>query len=334
VAEIDFEYLALALEATKGTAVTPPTHYAMLRGAVTPVRDKFRPNESRGTLAEFYRSTTVRELANWTGTAGLDNYILPVFLNMLVKGGVTSPTTPTNGVLTRLWSFAPTMTSDDLKSATLYWGDPNVQIFQSAFAMADTLTIAADASGTDGVTMTVSGMGKFPAKVSAPTLPTQLVSPLFVPGEMQLWVDSGSDAIGTTAITGRFVSANATIPSGVTYKYLAGGPGSKSYSRTGRVKRHAEMTLVFELLDAAQYDLWAADTSLKVRLRINGPLIESVTPDYYHYVEMDIYGPFDAVSWGELEGSNRTVSLTIQSEYNSTAGHDFAVRVQSTRTTL
>src|SRR6476620_4502560 len=130
-AELAYEYLAIALEATRGTAVTPPTAYLPFKGMVKPIREKYRPEESRGTLAKNYRSKTVRTSSEWSGEGGLDPNYCPLVFNLFMKA-VTTPTTPTNGVLTRLWTFVPTMTSDDLKSATFYFGDPNVQIFQSA----------------------------------------------------------------------------------------------------------------------------------------------------------------------------------------------------------
>lgn len=336
--ELAFEYLALALEATRGTAVTPPTHYLPISGNIKPIREKYRPAESRGTLAEYYRSKTVHTSAEWSGEGGLDPNYAPLLFNMFVKA-VTSPTTPTNGILTRLWTFTPTMTSDDLKSATFYFGDPNVQIFRSTYCMGDELTISADASGTDAATWSVKGMGAFPSRVSAPTLPAQSIGDLVMPGAMQLWIDTSS-AIGTTAVTGRFISTDWTIPTGNAYKYYAAGPtGGLNFTKTGRGKRHAEATITVELNDlsiaaAAEYLTWEADTIVKMRIRLNGSLIESVTPDYYSYVQLDIYGALDAFDWGDVEGANRTMQFTVQSEYNSTAGADFVLSVQNQRTTL
>jgi len=239
---------------------------------------------------------------------------------------------PLGGTLSRLWTFEPTMTADDLDAMTMFWGDPNVQEFRSGFCMIDELSISADASGTDGVTVSISGQGLFPSKTAPGAVPAMLEGPLLLPGNMQLWIDSGVGAIGTTPITGRVVSAEVTIPSGITRKWLAAGPASTlSFAQIGRGKRLAEMKVVFELPNMTQYDQWTAETSLKTRLRLNGPLIEA---GFYHYVDVDIYGPFDALDWGEHEGTNRTVELTILSEYNETAGYDYCVRIQSDRDAL
>jgi hypothetical protein len=246
-----------------------------------------------------------------------------------LSGGSGADVRPRRGGGTdsRLWTFVPTMDADDLDSLTLYWGDPNVQAFQVDYAMIDELTITADAGGTDGVMMSISGQGRFPSKTAPGAVPAMLSAPLLMPSAMQLWIDTAT--IGTTEITGRVIGAEVTIPSGVTRKWLAAGPtGDLDFVTHGRAKRHAELKLTLEVPDLTQYNQWVAATVLKTRLRLNGPVIEG---SLYHYVEFDIYGPMDGFEWGEFEGSNRTVELTILSEYDSSAGYDFAVKVQNDR---
>lgn len=336
--ELAFEYLAGALEATKGTPVSPPTHYFPFSGALKPIRSKRRPTYSNGLLAEFTRSKTTRTYCEWNGDGDADVNAAPFVFNLVAKG-VSSPTTPTNGVLTRLWTFSPTMTSDDLKSATLYCGDPNVQIWQAAYCMADELKISADASGEDGVTWGIKGQGYFPTRVAAPSLPAQTIGDQLMPGAMQLWIDTSS-AIGTTEVTGRFISTDWTIPTGVAYKYYAAGPtGGLNFTKHGRKKRSAKASIVVELNDTSigagkEYLTWEADTVVKMRIRLNGSLIESVTPDYYYYMQLDIYGALDAFDWGDVEGANRTMQFEVTSEYQTSPATDWALSVQNTKTSI
>src|SRR6187399_723439 len=282
-AELPLEIFALALEATRGTVITPPTHSMPVAGVITPVRTKYRPAEQRGTLEEWYRSKTVHTSATWDIPDSLldPNYATLIF-NMFAKA-VTAPTTPTNGVLTRLWTFVPTITSDDLKSASMYFGDPNVQVFQAAYCMGDELTVTADATTDDAATFAANGMGKFPTRVTAPVLPAAIPGDLLMPGAMQLWIDTSS-AIGTTEVTGRFVKTDWTLPTGMTYKNYANGPtAGLSFTKTGRAPRHAEASIEVELNETSiaagkEYLTWEADTVVKMRIRLNGSLIESVTP--------------------------------------------------------
>lgn len=339
--ELAFEKLALALETTKGTAIATPTHYLPLSGSMKPIREIYRPDETRGTLAEYYRAKTVRADMEWDAEGGLDPNYMPLLFNLFVKGGVTSPTTPTNGVLTRLWTFAPAMTTDTLNSATMVFGDPNVQVFQSAYTMGEELTISADATGTDAATVSAKGWGQFPTRVSAPTFPAQSIGDMVMPGAMQLWIDTSS-AIGTTEVTGRFISTEWTIPTGLVRKHYAGGPtASLNFTKHGVGKRHAEAKITVELNDVSvgaggEYRLWEADTVVKMRIRLNGSLIETVASPgpYYSYVQLDIYGPLDSFDWGDVEGTNRTMTFTVMSQYDATAGYDFALLCQNTRTSI
>jgi hypothetical protein len=336
-AEQPLEILGLALEATRGIAVTPPTHLLDVAGMLTPFRTKYRPDEQRGTLEANYRAKTVRTGCNWTiPDSLLDPNYAPILFNMIAKANA-APTIPVGGTLARLWTFTPTIISDDLKSATLYGGDPNVQVFQSAYCMADELTVSADATSETGATCALKGMGFFPARVAAPTIPPAIPGDLLMPGAMQLWIDVGATAIGTTEITGRFVKSDWTIPTGVSYKNYANGPtGGLNFTKTGRKKRAAKATIEVELNDASigvggEYRLWEADTPVKMRTRLNGALIEGAL---YSYVQLDIYGPLDAFEWSTVEDTNRTMRFTVESQYDSVLGASFSLAVQNQRTTL
>jgi hypothetical protein len=185
--------------------------------------------------------------------------------------------------------------------------------------------------------MTIKGMGLYPTLVTAPTYPAIAPGALLMPSDMQLWIDEGSGAtIGTTEITGRVVSADLTVPTGVTYKYLAQGPGSnKSYSTSGRKPTHPTTKVRFEVPDMTQFTEFDQDTVVKVRVRINGPKIETVTSvDFYNYTEWDAVGKWDALSWGDLEGTNRTIELTLEHEYDATMGSDLIQRWQNAKNAL
>lgn len=407
MAEIPFEALLLGLEATSG-AGEEPTHYASMVGTLKPVKEWYRPDEARGTLVEAYRSKVAREWSEWSGEGPLDVYLLPVLLNMCVTGNMGGqPTTPGGATLSRLWTFKPTISSNDLKTATLFWGDRNVQMWEGRFGTLDELTISADASGTDGSKMSASGRTQIqtydtfsitaitkanPAVVTtgaahgllagekvrivgaggmvevndriftvatpsgstfqlagvdstsyttftsggtvekvAPAFPAILTAPLISGSSMQMWLDTSS-SIGTTAITGRLISAEHVIPVNYGYKHLAVGPGgAKTYSRVGRAKRSITTRVTLELTDMAQYKLFQNETNCKLRIRHNGDLIEA---GFYHYVEVDTYGPLNFTDWGELEGTNRTITLEVQSQYDATLAADFSVKVQNDRATL
>lgn len=334
MSEIAFEVVAAAIEATRGTAVTPPTHYFPLSGTLAPVMEYYEPEEQRGALVKRFRQQLVRNSSTWELSGGADPRYLPFMLNMVSGPGVI--TTPTNGVLTRLHTHTPSVTTDTVKTTTMFFGDPNIQIWRSDFSFCQNFSISADASGTDGATMTMSGMGsEFFA--ATPTLPAQTIGSILVPGTMQLWIDT-TFAIGTTAITGRLISMNLNIDTGIIPKFLANGiptvTSILSYTRLGRGRPDVSCTFQLEVPDTTQMAQAIAATAVKCRLRINGDQIEAVTPTYYEYFEVDIYGKLKFDSWAELEGVNRTANFRIDAVYDATLGASHSIKVQNQSATI
>ncbi len=330
--EIAFEQLMLALESTRGTAIAAPTHLVSLDGFVKPIQRIYRPPERRGTLVKNYRSVITQKEAEWQASGAIDTATLPVYLNMLIKA-VTSPSTPGGATLARLWTFVRSITADDIKTATLWYADPNVQAYRAAFATLDELTIKSDSDTIETAQITLKGHAGFPAAVADPTVPASINTEigLMISQKMQLWLDNAS-AIGTTEITGRLLSIEHTIPSGITYKrYAASTTTTYSYTQLGREPTAAKTKLVFEVPDTTQYDNWAAGDTIKCRARHFGGIIEGGT---HSYIEFDIYGQFDMFDWSTYKNTNRTIEMTIESEYDATAAVDYSVKVLNARTAL
>ena len=330
--DIAFEYIALAVpEASAGTPESAPLSYFNLAGTMRKEKVVFRPTEQSGTLIKNMRSITTREWGIFSADGGLDPNILPQLLELLAAGGV-SPTTPTSAVLTYDWDYSPTIDADDLVTATIWYGDPNMaSILVGSFGIIDEITIAGDASGTDGVTISISGMTTDPAKVSPPVAPSRAYAPLMAALRMQLYLDT-SRAIGTTEITGKVVSAQHSLVSGRKPRYVAVGPtGGLTYSKTGREPRSIVAKIEVEFDDFDEYDLMELDdTQVKMRVVYNGGLIESVTPDYYYGVTIDAYGPLILTDLGDNEGTTRTLIFEIESEHNTGDSKDWGIEVRCT----
>ena len=334
---IAFENFYLGLEETRGTAVAA-THRIVTPGLLTPDRDPYRPEDVNGLLASRSRIAVIREETAWTADGAADAGILPIWLNMAVAAQDT-PTTPTDAVLSRLWAFLPSMTADNIETATLYWNAGGNQTFRAPFCGIDSLTFTADTGSSDASQISISGMGNALEKVADVTPIAAISGSMFQPRRMDMWLDTGATAIGTTAVTGaKLVSAEHVINTGVTYKPNATGPANTlGHSRLGRDRSERGMvtTITVEFDDDDLYDLWKVQTHAKVRIRHYGSLIETeAATDFYNYVEFDTYGPLDELGWDEHMGSNRTATFVIHSHYDPTDARDFAVRVQNTRTAL
>lgn len=330
MSELAFEALSFALEATPGTAESAPTSYMNLFGQLIPRETIYQPDESTGLLEAYMRQEVTRKWGEFSGDGPLDTDLLPMFLEMIVKGGVT-PSQPGSTTSTYQWVYTPTMTADDLEFATIFWGDPNMtHILQGAYGMLTNLTIASDASGTDGATLSIAGMTQAPVKLANPvTMPTQAFSPLVASVKMQAYLDTSS-AIGTTALVQRVVSAEHVLDSGITQKFVGDGPDADlSYSRHGRGKRSLITRMVAEMRDFTEYDVaQLQNTPAKLRIVHNGAFIENDgSDDYYHALQVDTYGKLHLTDYGELEGTNRTVAFEIVSAYDSTLGAGWSMTV-------
>lgn len=331
---IPFEYLALAKESAlaHGTAVTPPSHYTNLNGTVVPQKEYYEPEETSGLLAPRTRTKVTRKWATFNGEGPLDLYTLPLFLHGIAKGGTITPVKPEEATLTRIWTFKPSMNADNLDTFTFYFGDPNMpKVLQSAYGIFETLTISNDATSTDGATISIDGVGKFPVQVNPPTMPSALFGPLLIGLNMDVYIDTVS-AIGTTKMVNKIISVEHTIDGALQPVYrAAGAAAAPTYGKHSLRKRGMTTSIVMEVDGLTEYALTEADNvQAKVRVVHNGPLIEET---YYSSVTVDTYGQLRLSDWGD-ESNMRTMQIDILSEYNADAGTDWQIIVQNDRATL
>jgi len=330
--EIAFEQFLGALEATRGTVVSPPTHTFYLGGTIQQAFDVYRKTITDGTIENYAAEVITRKWSEWQVSGAIDTWNAPFWFNMLVKP-VTTGVAPPGGTFARLWTFTPVVTADVQKSATLYFGDPNVQIWQAAYSMAESFTITSDGTSTDPVMIEINGFGQPMTKVADSIVPVRAVGDSLLPTYMQCWIDTGAALIGTTEVVSRLLSATLSADLTRTRKFLPGGPSSGlSFNRTGIGKRNATSTLRFEVPDTAEWDKMDAGTPCKVRVRISGAQTSDV--DQYHYIQWDIYGIMAEPAWGTFEETNRTLDVTITSTKDATVGYSWALYCQSNRTTL
>lgn len=332
--KIPFTYLAGAVEATKGTPVTPPTFYTNLAGELVPKFEYMRPDESAGVRARFTRKKAIRNWGEFSANGPLDAQVFFTFASMAVRGNVT-PSTPTSATLSRLWEFVPLMTSDNWKTATVFFGDPSLtNVLRGAYGFLKSLSVSQ--SAREGVTLTVSGESYLPTKVVAPTMPSQLFGSLVAGVNTALYLDTSS-AIGTTLISSRLVSSEWSYDTGREARWLSQGPaGNKAFTDVVGAKSGVDLTFVLTMPDYTQYDLAAAGGQVvKARVRHHGDLIESGGgTDFYQYVEFDVYGVLEFTGFTDLQGAEKGAQFKIESQLDATLGADFRVAVQNTQAAL
>jgi hypothetical protein len=340
-AETALEIGWLAEEVTKGTAVTTPTKAAQAGGFLLPERTKTTGRRA-GTLSALKRKKTVHTGASWdTDSQPLDANMFPFWARKFLNGnnsgsGGVTIATPGGATNARLWTYPRLLTIDNLKAMTIISGDPNFQLWQSAYGMVDEAKFSGDASSDDAVMEQYSGHARFPTLVSVPTAPTLVDYPMLVPVLTDMWIDAGVGAtIGTTKVNGQYLSHDLTVPTGVTYKELGNGAdGGLDFAATGREATSPELSLSIHLSDMVLYNAWAAGDYLKIRLRFNAEP-NSIETGFNHYVEVDIFGELDAdFDWSDVADSNRVIDIKLTGQEDTTAGTDLIMRAQNARTTV
>lgn len=333
MAETLYESLLGAIETVRGTAIAAPTHKINAsEGILTPRQTFHNVPTLSGTRAAFTTSNKVYEDTAVEASGALDLRQAPFIANLALGAGTI--TTPSGATTTRLHTHVPGMSSDPAKSATWWHGDPNVQVWRAAYHMLDNWTVTFSADSEEAVAHSFSTVGQPWEAVSDPTLPTETAMLLAYGIDASLHIDTSS-AIGTTAITGRLIGGEARINRVRSFKRHARGAGAvRTFDATGIGRDNAELDLTFELYDTAQTALFVSGAPQKVRLRLNGDLLEGVL---YAFWELDIYGNLQDLAFDTYMDTNRTVTFTIRSTNNAyaiSAGHDYAVRIQNNSSTV
>ena len=324
-----FEIAAGALEATRGTAVTPPTHVFPFNVTLAPQEEEYIPDESRGTLHEEYRGAVTKYWTEWDGEGGADAKIAPFLFAMWAKH-VASPSTPVGATAARLWEYIDLGTADNLKTATMYWKDPtDGKMFQAPYSFIDELSIEADSTGKDGVTWKASGQAQKLQLVTVPTLPAQLIGSLLLPMKKKVWLDLQSGTIGTTQLS-EVAKTSHVMKNNIVPKFFDNA--NLTYTRLGRKKRKLVTTFTMEY-DETIYDYTQATnpTLVGLRVRYEGDQIEA---NFNEYIEIDTYGRLKFEGWEDIFDANRGMKLSVTSRVNPTLGSGWRLAAQNNRTTI
>lgn len=271
------------IEATRGTAVPATRRLYVIDGEANLAAPQLIFPEDRGDLINVYEAN----LGNKEITAAIRDYKvtfedLIFWLSLALKGGVT----PT-GIDPYTWAFTPSVSTDDLKSATLEWAD-GFDEWQIPFGMCNVLTLrgtvgdiwhlSADLLGKDMVDQALTGaLGSIVREAA-----------LF--SKTQIFIDSAT--IGTTEVTGRLTEAEIAINNNFATEYF-----NNSLLMTGvnRGKRVITARLRLKFNSIAEYNNWLAETTRKIRVRIAG----SDSPS--RRIDLDLYGRWQSHVRGQQD---------------------------------
>jgi len=320
------------VEATRGTAVAASKRL-LGRIRATPHFETYRPDdEERNSLASFHRRTIVGQHSTleWEGSLTFEQIVN--FLSMGVKAEAI--TTPTNGVLTRDWTYEPTLTAVNAQKAfTIEHGD-DIQAYRYVFTMAEQLefTYAMNATLMARATLFARAYSQV-SFTGAPTLATVEDA---VTDKTKLYVDTTWAGLGTTELNAVLVNASLRLPTGLTRTKYA--DGSLEFSGFGESKRalEVELTLRHSAVGRDSFLERLDDGALRfIRLETTGSEIEAVTPTYNKLFRADMAVRFHEGGplFESAEGEN-TFVLRGTTYHDPTADRDFRFMVRNTVTAL
>ena len=228
--------IQMGQETTRGTLVAADK---ILLGALqyTDQRTHHSPeDEERNSLALLHRLTELTQGTALQYTGSLIYEQILDFLAMGVKGSVT-PTTPTNGVLTRDWTFTPTLAALNAQdSYTFEYGDDQ-QEYECGHVMAESIDL--NFSMGEAATMSATLFGQATAKATFTGALTPPAVEDVVAQQVKMYLDTTWAGLGTTQLSGLLASAVIRIPTGLADGAIRRWLPGLLHLRGGQARRRA-----------------------------------------------------------------------------------------------
>ena len=288
---------------------------------------QIRPDEDRGTFIKNYRSSLGKVESSFPLTGGCSYEDLAWWLQLALKGGVT-------GVLSNVaaytYTFVPSPSTDDLKSATFEWGD-ETQAFQMNYGMVNSFEISgttdsnwsfsAEIIGTDMAATTFTGSLADRSVEDISTYLTKLAI-------------GATGAVPATYMTGRFIGFKLSIKNALSRKYFADGV-APTLGGMGRGKREImlEVTMEGNGATVAERAVWEAGTKRVARITATGSAISGASPATNKTADIIVAGKWDAFSVGARDTNTIFVGQLV-AEYDTVLGYELSAAVTNGLITL
>ena len=293
-----------------------------------------RPVTLNGSYSA-YRSASAGTETNTLELAGALGYDMAIWLaNTHIKYVASG----VKGVgVDYLWTFLPTHTSDDIRSATVQIGySDGLSATQPAmklnYCLGDELSIKWDKAGTGEVRYTSKMVSPVASTaITAFTGAAAVIGSSYVASAATTAVTVDTTTIGSTADT-MWTDLTWTLTNGYQNLYtLSNSTAAVATFRPGPRTWKLEGTRYYGPTGSASTEMTAykAKTPRKFRIRSVGPVVGSST----YWVTLDCYGVYTALEWVETDGMGMQ-KFTLEPIYDSGATSDFVFTVTSALTTI
>jgi len=285
-------------------------------------------DEQRGTFVNSYRSYPGLVKAKFPFSGSVTYEDLAWWLQLALKGGVTGVLSNTT-VYT--YTFVPTQSTDDLKSATWEWGD-DTQAWESHFGMVDKFEISA----------ALDEALKFKAEILVDDWSTTTFTGAISDRtgledaltHLSKCAIGNAGAVPSSYLTGRFIGWKFSIDNQLNPKFFADGAGTK-YTGMGRKRRLYTLECTFEgnaatVTEKANFD---SGTARVVRITASGSNIAGSSPTTAKSIDLVLPGIWKTYDIGDRD-TNTIFTGMLAGQYDATLGYDLSVAVANALVTL
>lgn len=319
------EILRLAygkIETTRGTGVTVDRKiYETVR-----INEAYEPldfDEATGTFDAW--RTFLQGPVSVTGTVEgpVSFEDLPWWLEHGVKKGVSATSDAgTPAGYTRV--YQPSASADDLASSTVEHGAPTPGCYKSTMVMLPEWTLRGDIDGDAAWMFSGNLIGKTFTKESAFTTGISDRTREFVRAAgTKLYIDDAGGTIGTTQVTGKFISFSLTWNNAVTTKRFLEDTDSIS-STIGRGARQITGQIRLEFDSDAEKAKFRNGTQRLIRIERTGTNIRSGTPKK---VTIDIPNAYWLTPSDDPREQNMTLTFGFRAYTDTTNAYPAKVTV-------
>jgi hypothetical protein len=308
-----------ALESTRGTPLTPTRIIYFEEANHTQDVQTIRPTELGGYEAHKTAAAGVEtNTLELSGRMSYDDLIwyANLFVAPLASG--------TGGGADKTWSFVPSVTADNVKTATVELGHsdtiataPGVRL---PYCLGSTFNLHFEKNDDGAVTFSASFfIGAAAVDITAFTgsLSDRTVVPMSSNNTI-VYVDATT--IGTTADT-NFVSADFNLDLGpVAFYALDGTTSANAIHRPN--PRTWSCTLVRRYADATERSIYKSKAERKVRIRTTGAALGGSN----YRTTLDLYGVYTGRESADIDGII-TEELTLENIYDTAASKSFSLEV-------
>lgn len=304
-----------ALESTRGTDLTPTRLIYAENFVHGQEVATIRPTELRNSYNPVYSASAgpERNTLQMTGRMSYDDMIW--FGNLFFK----AVSSGTGGGADKTWTFLPTATSDDVKTATVQLGytdtlatAPGVKL---NYVFGQTLNLHWEKNDDGALTFDANFLSaKAATQITAFTgsLSDRTVT-LASCNNTSVYIDTAT--IGTTADS-TVIAVDWTLNLAPVPLYtLDGTTAAKDVLRPNHRTWTAQITRQYT--NDTYWDDFIDKTTQKVRIRTLGPVLGSSN----YKIDLDLYGTFTGREWAEVDGIVTEV-LTLEQIYDATATAD------------